>query len=199
MEGDHYASILNKDKSKYTHIEFSYEKFYPSATSQLFPFIYEVINPFENNHSYIIYEQLGKYWKWKEMDYFKKKESSFYWGNFALFAAVFKDQEKFDKYLLEYEIIVENGRKYPLYSSETGMILLGLKKMINYINIEKEKKSKEHNLNENKNYVGYIFLAIGIVVLILLLGYIFYAKRKRNKEKENIEFLLNNKNSNIFI
>ena len=129
-EEDHYASILNKDKSEYTHIEFSYEQFYPSSTSQSFPFIYELIESFENNNANIIYNKLENTWKWEEMDYFKKIENSFYWGNFALFAAVFKDQEKFDKYLLEIEKIVENGRKYPLYSAETGMILLGLKKWL---------------------------------------------------------------------
>ena len=142
-KGDHYASILNSDKTEYTHIEFNYEQFYPSATSQLFPFIYELIDPFSNEHSNIIYNKLNEYWKWEEMDYFKKNESNFYWGNFALYASILKDQQKLDKYLNEYQQIVDNGRKYPLYSAESGMVLLGLNKMINYINIERENRQNE--------------------------------------------------------
>ena len=123
-KNDHYASILNKDRSEYTHINFTYSQFYPSATSQLLPFNFELIDPFSNEHAQIVYKKMGEYWKWEEMDYFKRNESDFYWTNFALFASVFKDQKKLDKYLIEYQKIVDNGRKYPLYSSESGKFYL---------------------------------------------------------------------------
>ena len=189
-KGDHYASILNKDKTEYTHIQFSYDQFYPSATSQLFPFIYELISPFSNEHSNIVYNKLNEYWKWEEMDYFKNNNSSFYWGNFALFASIFKDQQKLDIYLKEYQKIVDNGRKYPLYSSESGMILLGLNKMIDYINIERDNIKNEEKQYYQNNNIFVIILVIIIVLLISGLGIFFYLKRK--KKKESIEsFLIN--------
>ena len=132
-KNDHYASILNKDRSEYTHINFTYSQFYPSATSQLLPFNFELIDPFSNEHAQIVYKKMGEYWKWEEMDYFKRNESDFYWTNFALFASVFKDQKKLDKYLIEYQKIVDNGRKYPLYSSESGKILFAVNKMTNLL------------------------------------------------------------------
>ena len=190
-KNDHYASILNSDKTEYTHIEFKYEQFYPSSTSQLFPFIYGLINPFNNEHSNIIYNKLGEFWKWEEMDYFTKKESSFYWGNFALFAAIFEDQQKFDKYLYEYEKIVNDGRKYPLYSAESGMVLLGLNHIIKIINLERDK-NKEKNTHKN-NFV-YIFLII-IFIILLLIGLGIYIYR-RNKKKVNINTFLVDKNKN---
>ena len=150
-KGDHYASILNRDKTEYTHIEFNYEQFYPSATSQLFPFIYELIDPFTNDHANIVYNKLNEHWKWEEMDYFKNNESSFYWGNFALFASIFKDQQRLDKYLLEYQKIVDDGRKYPLYSAESGMVLLGLNNIIQIISIEKLKNAL-NNINDFFNW-----------------------------------------------
>jgi hypothetical protein len=188
-KGDHYSSILNKDKTEYTHIPFAYDNFYPSATSQLFPFIYELIDPFSNQHSNIVYSKLEEHWKWEEMDYLKRNESTFYWGSFGLFAAVFKDQKKFDKYLTEYQKIVDNGRKYPLYSSESGMVLLALNKMINFINMERTNNIKNLNDKSNSNTFKYVIIII-VIIALLIAGIIlfFYIKNKR-RTKNDLEFV----------
>ena len=192
-KGDHYASILNKDKTEYTHIEFNYSQFYPSATSQLFPFNFELIDPFFNEHSNIVYNKLGEHWNWEEMDYYKRKESSFYWGDFALFAAAFKDQKKFDKFLFEYQQIVDNGRKYPLYSAESGKILLGLKKMIESINIERNKKNKQNYIKKHNNGKHFLIIILIIILLIGGFGIFFYIKNRR--KKQNMDSLLKLKDS----
>lgn len=181
-KNDHYASILNKDRSEYTHINFTYSQFYPSATSQLLPFNFELIDPFSNEHAQIVYKKMGEYWKWEEMDYFKRNESDFYWTNFALFASVFKDQKKLDKYLIEYQKIVDNGRKYPLYSSESGKILLAVNKMINYII---DERSNQVNLIDNikeENNLFYIFIII--LLISMLIGISTFLNTRRNHKKD---------------
>jgi len=189
---DHYASILNKDRTEYTHINFTYSQFYPSATSQLFPFNFELIDPFSNEHSKIVYQKIGEYWKWEEMDYFKRNESDFYWTNFALFASVFKDQQKLDKYLIEYQKIVDNGRKYPLYSSESGKILLAVNKMINYIIDERSNQVNViDNIKEENKFI-YIFIILLLIAILIGISVFLYIRRKHRKNL-NLDSLLINK------
>ena len=126
------------------------------------------------------------------MDYFKRNESDFYWTNFALFASVFKDQQKLDKYLIEYQKIVDNGRKYPLYSSESGKILLAVNKMINYIIDERSNKINViENLKEENNLL-YIFIII--LLILILIGIItFLYIRRKHRNNLNVDSLLINK------
>lgn len=189
-KNDHYASILNKDRSEYTGINFTYSQFYPSATSQLFPFNFELVDPFSNEHSQVVYKKMGEYWKWEEMDYFKRNESDFYWTNFALFASVFKDQQKLDKYLIEYQKIVDNGRKYPLYSSESGNILLAVNKMINYIIDEKSNQVNAIDNIKKENNFAYIFISILLIAILIGISIFLYFRRKHKKNLSEDSLLI---------
>ena len=129
-KGDHYASILNIDNSEYTGIEFSWDNFYPCATSQMFPIIYGVVEA-ESTYAITVYESLCNNWNWQEMDYVTNGTTAFCWGNFAYLAALMNDEERLSSYMNKYEEIINEGRPYPLYSSESAMVFMGCNEIIN--------------------------------------------------------------------
>ena len=128
-KGDHYASILNTDNSEYTGIEFSWDNFYPCATSQMFPIIYGIVEA-DSTYAKTVYEGLCSNWNWQEMDYVANGTTVFCWGNFAYLAALMNDEDRLASYMNKYEEIINKGRPYPLYSSESAMVLMGCNKII---------------------------------------------------------------------
>ena len=128
-KGDHYASVLNSDKSEYTGIVFSWDNFYPCATSQMFPILYGLIES-DSTYALTVYEGLSSAWNWQNMDYIDNGTTVFCWGNFAYLAGLMNDEEKLSAYMDRYTVIVENGRAYPLYSSESAMVLMGCSEII---------------------------------------------------------------------
>lgn len=126
-KGDHYAPTLS---TKYEeHNDFSWNNFYPNATAQMFPVIYDVIDSNSNNAK-VIYSGLCNSWDWQDMDYISEGVDVFCWGSFALLGAKMNDVSRFDAYMNRYKEIVDGGRLYPLYSSESAMVLMGLNTMI---------------------------------------------------------------------
>lgn len=128
-KGDHYATVLNPDYSEYTGYTFSWNDLYPCATSQIFPILYGVIDA-GTSYSKVIYEGLCSAWEWEDMDYISKGATVFCWGNFAYLGGLMNDEEKLNSYMNKYNEIVDSGRPYPLYSSESAMVLLGCDEMI---------------------------------------------------------------------
>lgn len=128
-KGDHYATVLNSDYSEYTGYEFSWDAFYPCATAQMFPILYGIIDA-DSTYAQEVYKGICGAWDWQEMDYVSENVSVFCWGNFAYLGGLMKDEEKLDSYMNKYQEIVDSGRPYPLYSSESAMALLGCDEMI---------------------------------------------------------------------
>lgn len=128
-KGDHYATVLNPDYSEYTGYEFSWDAFYPCATAQMFPILYGIIDA-DSTYAQEVYKGICGAWDWQEMDYVSENASVFCWGNFAYLGGLMKDEEKLDSYMNKYQDIVDSGRPYPLYSSESAMALLGCDEMI---------------------------------------------------------------------
>ena len=84
--------------------------------------------------------------------------------------------------MIEYQKIVDNGRKYPLYSSESGKILLAVNKMINYII---DERSNQVNLIDNikeENNLFYIFIII--LLISMLIGISTFLNTRRNHKKD---------------
>ena len=128
-KGDHYATVLKSDYSEYKGYEFSWDSFYPCATAQMFPILYGIVDA-DSTYAQDAYKGLCNAWEWQDMDYVTKKACTFYWGNFAYLGGLMNDEERLNTYLDKYQDIVDNGRKYPLYSSESAMVLLGCDEMI---------------------------------------------------------------------
>lgn len=136
-KGDHYATVLNSDYSEYTGYEFSWSELYPCATSQIFPILYGLIDA-DSTYAQIVYEGLCGAWDWQKMDYISEGATVFCWGNFAYLGGLMDDEEKLNSYMAKYGEIVESGRPYPLYSSESAMVLMGCDEMIRQLGFKIE-------------------------------------------------------------
>lgn len=128
-KGDHYAAVLNPDYSEYTGYCFSWDMFYPCATSQMFPIMYGIVAP-DSVYAETLYDGLCNAWEWQDMDYVTEGVDSFCWGSFAYLGGLMEDEVRLNAYLDKYGDIVEGGRKYPLYSSESAMVLMGCMAMM---------------------------------------------------------------------
>ena len=128
-KGDHYAAVLNSDNSEYTGYAFSWDMLYPCAAAQIFPILYGVIDA-DSVYAQTVYEGFCNAWDWQDMDYVSEGVTVFCWGNFAYLGGLMDDEEKLNAYMEKYDDIVDSGRPYPLYSSESAMVLMGCDEMI---------------------------------------------------------------------
>lgn len=128
-KGDHYAAVLNPDYSEYTGYKFSWDMFYPCATAQMFPIMYGLVDA-DSQYAKTLYNGLCAAWDWQDMDYIAEGVDVFCWGSFAYLGGLMDDDARLNSYLDKYEDIVEAGRKYPLYSAEAAMVLMGCMTMI---------------------------------------------------------------------
>ncbi len=120
--GDHYATVLNDDYSEYNGYSFSWDMLYPCASSEIYPVIYGIVDA-DSIYAKTVYEGFCKAWNWQDMDYIAKGETVFCWGSFSYMGGIMDDKMRLDSYMGKYEDIVDAGRKYPLYSSESAMVL----------------------------------------------------------------------------
>lgn len=131
-KGDHYATVLNSNYSEYTGYGFSWDMLYPCASSQIFPVIYGLVDA-DSVYAEKVYEGFCSAWNWQDMDYISKGETVFCWGSFSYMGALMHDEERLDSYMDKYNEIVEGGRKYPLFSSESAMVLMASDEIIQYL------------------------------------------------------------------
>ena len=96
----------------------------------MFPIIYGVVEA-ESTYAITVYESLCNNWNWQEMDYVTNGTTAFCWGNFAYLAALMNDEDRLFSYMNKYEEIINEGRPYPLYSSESAMVFMGCNEIIN--------------------------------------------------------------------
>ncbi len=93
---------------------FSWDLYYPQATSQLFPIICGVIEP-ETKRAQSLYSKFCDSFEWEHFDY----PDDFYWGANVYAAAVMNDLDRVVTYMTEYSALMEN-HSWPLYNADSA-------------------------------------------------------------------------------
>lgn len=94
--------------------DFSWDNYYPCATSQLFPITCGVIEP-NTERAQKLYAEFCNSYDWQSFNY----PDSFYWGNNVLAAATMNDIESVTAYMKNYLPLTEN-HEYPLYNADSA-------------------------------------------------------------------------------
>ena len=95
---------------------FSWKKFYPCATAQLFVITSSVIEP-ETDRARHLYEKFSESFNWQSFDY----DDDFYWGNNVLAAAIMGDTDRVTQYMTSYEQLMKN-HSWPLYNADSARV-----------------------------------------------------------------------------
>lgn len=103
---------------------FSWNIYYPQATSQLFPIICGVIDPSCDRAKHI-YEKFCDSFHWEAFDY----PDSFYWGANVQAAAIMNDLESVTEYMENYLPLTEK-HSWPLYNMDIARTAMAAKIMI---------------------------------------------------------------------
>ena len=93
---------------------FSWNLYYPQATSQLFPIICGVIEP-ETKRAQQLYGKFCDSFEWERFNY----PDDFYWGANVYAAAVMNDLDRVVTYMTEYSTLMEN-HSWPLYNMDSA-------------------------------------------------------------------------------
>jgi hypothetical protein len=103
---------------------FSWNIYYPQATSQLFPIICGVIDP-GTDRAKTLYEKFCEHYHWQAFDY----PDSFYWGANVQAAAVMNDLDSVTEYMENYLPLTEK-HSWPLYNMDIARTAMAAKIMI---------------------------------------------------------------------
>lgn len=103
---------------------FSWDIYYPQATSQLFPIICGVIEP-NTQRAQKIYEKFCDTYHWEAFDY----PDDFYWGANVYAAAVMNDVESVAEYMNNYLPLTEK-HSWPLYNMDIARTAMAAKIML---------------------------------------------------------------------
>ena len=93
---------------------FSWDLYYPQATSQLFPIICGVIEP-DTKRAQSLYGKFCDSFEWERFDY----PDDFYWGANVYAAAVMNDLDRVVTYMTEYSALIEK-HSWPLYNADSA-------------------------------------------------------------------------------
>ena len=119
-KGDHYAATISKSTCS-ENTTFSWDNFYPCVTAQLFPVLFDL--PVNEAHTQMVYDKIDAVIDWQNMEYVTNGTTVFYWCNFATYAAKLGKFDDLAVYMSNYQSVIDGGRRYPLYSSESAKIL----------------------------------------------------------------------------
>ncbi len=111
--GGYYSPGITAYVSVPTKI-FSWNIYYPQATSQLFPIICGVIEP-DTKRAEHLYGKFCESYEWERFDY----PDDFYWGANVYAAAVMNDLDRVVTYMTEYSTLMEN-HSWPLYNADSA-------------------------------------------------------------------------------
>ncbi len=95
---------------------FSWNIYYPQATSQLFPIICGVIDP-DTERAEHLYGKFCETYEWEKFDY----PDDFYWGANVYAAAVMNDLDRVVTYMTEYSVLMEK-HSWPLYNADSARV-----------------------------------------------------------------------------
>ena len=104
---------------------FSWNIYYPQATSQLFPIICGVISP-DTERARNLYEKFSATYHWEAFEY----PDSFYWGANVQAAAVMNDVESVVEYMQNYFPLTEK-HSWPLYNMDSARVSMAAYMMLN--------------------------------------------------------------------
>jgi hypothetical protein len=130
--------LWNNDKGTYNValnesnliVEFkSWDNFYPDAVAQLFPIIFEVIEP-GSNRAKTLYNEFNINYQWEDFIY--RETGDFYWTVIVYVAALMEDESRVKAYLSYYQENFMDTHPYPLYNAEAAWIVNASKKMMEY-------------------------------------------------------------------
>lgn len=93
---------------------FSWDLYYPQATSQLFPIIFGVIEP-NTERAEHLYSKFCDSFAWENFDY----PDDFYWGANVQAAAIMNDVERVTVYMTNYAGLMDN-HAWPLYNADAA-------------------------------------------------------------------------------
>ncbi len=93
---------------------FSWNLYYPQATSQLFPIICGVIEP-DTIRAQNLYGKFCESYEWESFDY----PDDFYWGANVYAAAIMNDVERVTAYMTNYAELMDN-HAWPLYNADAA-------------------------------------------------------------------------------
>lgn len=93
---------------------FSWDLYYPQATSQLFPIIFGVIEP-NTERAEHLYSKFCDSFAWESFDY----PDDFYWGANVQAAAIMNDVERVTVYMTNYAGLMDN-HAWPLYNADAA-------------------------------------------------------------------------------
>ena len=103
---------------------FSWNTYYPQATSQLFPIICGVIEP-DTERARSLYEKLSEAYHWEAFEY----PDAFYWGANVQAAAIMNDVESVVEYMQNYLPLTEK-HNWPLYNMDSARVAMAAYKML---------------------------------------------------------------------
>ncbi len=93
---------------------FSWDLYYPQATSQLFPIICGVIEP-NTERAEHLYSKFCESFEWESFDY----PDDFYWGANVYAAAIMNDVERVTAYMTNYAELTDD-HVWPLYNADAA-------------------------------------------------------------------------------
>ncbi|MBR5438244.1 MAG: hypothetical protein IKV21_04925 [Clostridia bacterium] len=93
---------------------FSWNAYYPQATSQLFPIICGVIEP-DTERAQSLYAKFCESFEWERFNY----PDDFYWGANVYAAAKMNDLDRVVTYMTEYSALMEK-HSWPLYNMDSA-------------------------------------------------------------------------------
>ena len=97
---------------------FSWNKYYPQATAQLFPITSGVIEP-ETQRAKDLYNRFSENYNWETFEY----PDAFCWGNNVLAAATMKDIDSVETYMKAYKPLMKN-HSWPLYNADSARVVM---------------------------------------------------------------------------
>lgn len=97
---------------------FSWKKYYPCATAQLFPIIHGVIPP-NTKRANMLYDKFCESYKWESFEY----DDVFYWGANLQAAVCMNDIDRIVTYMTNYAGLIDE-HAYPLYNADAARVCL---------------------------------------------------------------------------
>ena len=122
--GNRYESGIFKNNKPIS--EFSWDEFYPDATSQLFPVYHGVISA-ETVRANTLYKAFCENFCWETLDI----PSDFPWGAIVYTAAIMKDSERVITYMQSYSEKYMETHNYPLYNADAARVSMAAYLLLN--------------------------------------------------------------------
>lgn len=103
---------------------FNWNEYYPSATAQLFPIVFGLIQPNTERANHL-YNKFCETYDWINFDY----PDAFYWGSNVMAAAKMNDIDHVVGYMTNYTELMKT-HAYPLYNADAAKVSLAANMML---------------------------------------------------------------------